>query len=172
VYRELYQNHMLATEAAKKIKAMTGFEQIQYTAASPDMWQQRGVKDALGGETIAETFAKLGVPLIKADNSRVIGWQRVRENLALADDGVPYLRIFSCCTNLIRTLPNLTYDEHDHEDVSGKCEDHAPEALRYGCMSRPTPAKIVLDAEAKHKVLKFDPFREEKRASGDGFMGL
>ena len=102
--------------------------------------------------------------------SRIL-WDRVRENLALADDGAPYLRIFSNCKNLIRTLPNLVYDEHDHEDVSGKREDHAPEALRYGVMSRPTPAKIVLEAD-QHKVLRFDPFREERRASGDGFMGL
>lgn len=31
VYRELYQNHMLATDAVKRIKEMTGLEKISYT---------------------------------------------------------------------------------------------------------------------------------------------
>jgi len=51
------------------------------------------------------------------------------------------LSIFSACTNLIRTLPLLTFDEHNCEDVSAYCEDHAAEALRYGLMSRPRPMR-------------------------------
>lgn len=164
VYREVYENHVLASDMAKKIRELSAFENVTYTVASPDMWQKRGVKDIVGGETIAETFARLGVPLIKADNGRVIGWQRVRENLADADDGTPYLRIFSNCTELIRTLPALYYDEHDHEDVSGSCEDHAPEALRYGVMSRPSPNKEMQRVLAK--VIPFDPFRERKASGG------
>lgn len=168
VYRELYQNKMLAREAARRIKELTGFERISYTVASPDMWQKRGVKDAFGGESVAETFTISGVPLIKADNARIAGWQRLRENLADAGDGVPTLQIFNTCTNLIRTLPALYYDEHDHEDVSDRCEDHAPEALRYGVMSRPSPAKTKLEA---NKVLRFDPFREERKKAS-GFFSL
>ncbi|MEZ4628405.1 MAG: hypothetical protein R2912_10110 [Eubacteriales bacterium] len=69
-------------------------------------------------------FAHGGVPLVKVDNARVSGWQRVREYLAEADDGLPRLQIFRCCENLIRTLPMLFFDEHFVEDVSGRCEDH------------------------------------------------
>lgn len=168
VYRELYKNKMLATEAARKIRELSAFENISYTVASPDMWQHRGAKDVLGGENVAETFAKCGIPLIKADNARVVGWQRLRENLADTDDGTPTLQIFNTCTNLLRTLPALYYDEHDHEDVSDRCEDHAPEALRYAVMSRPSPAKIKLDAK---KVLRFDPFREDRKKAS-GFFSL
>ena len=65
----------------------------------------------------------------------------LREALAPGADGAPGLVIFPQCTELIRTLPLLVYDEHNHEDVSDSCEDHAPEALRYGVMSRhPRPA--------------------------------
>lgn len=169
VYRELYQSKMLASDAAKKIKELSAFEKVSYTVSSPDMWQNRGMKDVLGGQSVAETFALSGVPLIKADNARVVGWQRLRENLADAEDGTPTLQIFNTCTNLIRTLPALFYDEHDHEDVSDRCEDHAPEALRYGVMSRPSPSREK--QKIANNVLRFSPFYEE-RQKASGFFSL
>lgn len=60
----------------------------------------------------------------------------MRSYLADAPDGEPRLKIFSCCENLIRTLPGLIFDEHDREDAA-QGEDHAPESLRYALMSRP-----------------------------------
>lgn len=125
IYREIYQRETLAADMARLIRQENGLDEVSYTVSSPDMWQKRGVRDVMGGESIAETFARQGVPVIKADNNRKVGWQRMRENLALAPDGLPYLQIFSNCTNLIRTLPLLEYDQRDHEDVSGLCEDHA-----------------------------------------------
>lgn len=169
IYKEIYQNHTLATDMAKLIKQQNGFDDISYTVASPDMWQKRGVKDIMGGECIAETFAKLGVPLIKADNNRIVGWQRVRECLANAADGLPNVQIFNTCTNLIRTLPILSYDTHNREDVSGTCEDHAAEAMRYGLMSRPSPAR---SKSTKGKVIRFDPLDEGRRQVVGGFMDL
>ena len=169
VYRELYENRVLSSEMASRIRSLTGNETIAYTVASPDAWQQRGMtgSDDVAGMSIAEVFVNGGVPLLKADNTRVAGWQRVREYLADADDGRPKLQIFSCCTNLIRTLPSLTFDEHFPEDVSGTCEDHAPEALRYGLMSRPVAPRRK--AEKKPRV--YDPFAVYTPAE-DGFTQL
>ena len=68
------------------------------------------------------------------------------------------LQIFDCCLNLIRTLPALTYDKNDHEDVSDRCEDHAAEALRYGLMSRAkTKPKVIITAEDRRKA--YNPFK-------------
>ena len=166
VYRELYLRKTLSSEIAKRVRTLSEGERIAYTVASPDAWQQRGLKSA-DGESIAEVFSHNGVPLIPADNARVPGWQRVREALAEGDDGTPELKIFETCKNLIRTLPTLTFDAHDCEDVSDNCEDHAPEALRYGLMSRPHPA-----AEQKRKTpYRYDPLAS--RPMGDpGFRGL
>ena len=47
------------------------------------------------------------------------------------------LYVFSTCTHLIRTLPALQHDADRPEDVDTDGEDHAPDALRYGCMARP-----------------------------------
>ena len=170
VYNEIYVTKRLTTNLAFDIRSESRHERISYTVGSPDMWQKRGVRDALGGECVAETLIRSGVPVIPADNSRMNGWNRIRENLATAPDGIPYLQIFENCKNLIRTLPNLTYDEHDHEDVSDKCEDHAAEALRYGLMSRPSPAKIK--PEAKKNKYGYDPFDTGKQNNESGFFGL
>ncbi len=169
VYREYYERNVLSSETAKRIRFLTGNEAIAYTAASPDAWQCRGMDGSkdLSGMSIAEVFTHGGVPLVRADNARVAGWQRVREYLADSDDGLPGLLIFRTCENLIRTLPMLTFDKRFMEDVSGACEDHAPEALRYGLMSRPVSA----GADKKPMARGYDPFAAGEPCA-DGFTRL
>lgn len=92
-----------------------------------------------GGPSIAE---RLDNNWRRADNKRTAkvgamgGWDQVRQRL-VGDDGIPQLYVFSTCTNLIRTLPALQHDPNMPEDVDTDSEDHAADALRYGCMSRP-----------------------------------
>ena len=159
VYRELYENRTLSRDVAARMRAMSGKEEIAYTAASPDAWAERGQSD-IEGVTIAEVFSRNGAPLIKADNTRVSGWQRVREYLADAPDGAPRLQIFSTCLNLIRTLPEMVYDARRVEDVADGLEDHACEALRYGLMSRPSPNAVKEPPKRKpYNPLESDPPR-------------
>lgn len=157
VYRELYINQTLSREVARRIVELSEGEDIAYTTASPDMWQMRGQAD-IDGMTIAEVFARNGVPLLKADNARVPGWQRVREFLADAPDGKPRMQIFETCSNLIRTLPLMTYDKHKLDDVADGLEDHACESLRYLCSSRPSPTVV----REKPKPKPFDPLSTAK----------
>ena len=141
-YRELYINRLRAKEVAKKIKKITGDEKIRIMVASPDMWQERGLgggRRVMGGETIAEDFTKEGLPIMPADNRRVMGWTRIREYLSESPDGMPWWICFNTCINLIRTLEDLVHDKVNVEDVDPNCEDHLPEALRYGLMTRPQP---------------------------------
>ncbi len=139
-YREVYITEMLPEEVADLFLDLSQDEEVQYVKASPDMWQERGlISRASGGESIAEVFMSKGVPLEPADNRRVMGWTQVRDYLRFAPDGHPYLVVFDNCTELIRTLPELIHSDKKVEDVDDKCEDHAPEALRYALMSRPQP---------------------------------
>ena len=173
IYRERYQNQTLASEMARLIKEDSGLEKICYTVASPDMWQKRGtiIKTAGGfaGECVADAFIKGGVPVIAADNSRVVGWNRVREWLRDAPDGTPYLQIFDNCTNLIKYMPMMQYDPHNKEDVADGLPDHAPESLRYMLMSRPSPTK--LEKPKKNNILPYDPFTRSKPVAS-GFLAL
>ena len=43
----------------------------------------------------------------------------------------PRLKIFSTCTNLIRTLASIPTSKTNPEDVDTKSDDHAYDALRY-----------------------------------------
>ena len=92
-----------------------------------------------GGPSIAE---RMNLNFRRADNARVArqgamgGWDQVRERLKGDEEG-PGLVMFSTCTHLIRTLPALQHDPNKAEDVDSDSEDHAPDTLRYGCMSRP-----------------------------------
>jgi hypothetical protein len=92
-----------------------------------------------GGPSIAE---RIDLNFRRADNKRIArkgamgGWDQVRERL-VGDERGPQLYLFSTCTHTIRTLPALQHDPNRAEDVDTDAEDHAPDTLRYGCMSRP-----------------------------------
>jgi hypothetical protein len=104
-----------------------------------------------GGPSHAE---RMDLNWRRADNSRVpkagaaSGWDELRNRLKGDEDG-PQLLIFLTCPHLIRTLPALQHDPHKAEDVDTNGEDHAPDALRYGCMSRP----MVRDKPSNKPVL-------------------
>ncbi len=165
-YRELYVRETRAGEVASMVLELSRGESISYTVASPDMWQKRGaVLSGAGGfegETLAELFTTSGLSLTPADNSRVPGWNRVRDFLAVAPDGRPNWLCFSDCRNLIRQLPALQFDQHNREDAADG-DDHAPEALRYALMSRPHAGKQPIIRKAK----AYDPLSlPEPRTSG------
>lgn len=64
----------------------------------------------------------------------------------------------------------MQYDEHDREDAKDG-NDHAPEALRYGLMSRPSPAFAA--KQNTRKVIDLtDPFTELPRRKAAGFLSL
>ena len=165
-YRELYVRETRSGEVAAMVLEQSRGESISYTVASPDMWQKRGaVLSGAGGsegETLAELFTSSGLSLTPADNSRVPGWNRVRDFLAVAPDGRPNWLCFSDCRNLIRQLPALQFDQHNREDAADG-DDHAPEALRYALMSRPHAGKQPIIRKAK----AYDPLSlPEPRTSG------
>jgi hypothetical protein len=81
----------------------------------------------------------------KADNNRIGGWDMVRDRLCGIEGdnevgygvGIPMWYCFDICVHIIRTLPALQHDLNDAEDCNTDGEDHAPDTLRYGFMSRP-----------------------------------
>jgi hypothetical protein len=109
-----------------------------------------------GGPSIAQRMSMAGVIFRPADNKRVPqrgamgGWDQVRSRLVGDADERPMLLLFSTCRDIIRTLPALQHDDARPEDVDTDMEDHAPDALRYACLSRPfvqdAPPVVVRDS--------------------------
>lgn len=107
--------------------------------ADPAIW------DESRGTSVEEQIRKVfsGVTFRKGDNTRMPGKMQVHERLRFDEDGRPMMYIFSNCTDFIRTIPTLCYDEHKVEDIDTAGEDHIYDETRYFLMSRPLAPKIV-----------------------------
>jgi hypothetical protein len=156
-YREWYGTNgspnvglrMTGSMVGAGIKKREFGERISYGVVDPAAYK------ADGGPSIAERMANEGAFFRKADNQRIPGWDMVRDRLKGEPDllghnggppidpddapivGTPMWYVFKTCIHLIRTLPALQHDMDNPEDVDTDSEDHAPDALRYGLMSRP-----------------------------------
>ena len=143
VYREVYQSGLIISEAARTILDAQLLDFPEIYIAPPDMWNRR--QDT--GKSVAEIFFEKGIMLYKASNDRVQGWYNLKEWLhpRLDEFGEvkPKLRIFANCTEVIRTLPSLVFDEHNPNDVGDKIHEytHAADALRYWAAARPIHAQ-------------------------------
>lgn len=142
IYRELYETGLTYKSLGEKILSMSRGELIDYSVFDPSIRAKSGAT----GEAGAETLIGLGLHVQYGDNDRINGWRRMREYLR-DPKGSPHLFITESCPNLIRTLPALVHDKTRVEDVDTHCEDHGPDALRYGVMSRPSPAHKPYDIE-------------------------
>lgn len=124
------------SEAAYRVVELCRARRVSFVVSSPDLWNRRQDSGRSGFE-IMQSIPHMP-PMIPADDRRVQGWRVVREYLSPPSEGSPTLRIYRGCRELIRCLPSLLYDKKRAEDASGEPHDitHAPEALRYGLMSR------------------------------------
>lgn len=124
-------------------------------------------------------FTKRFTRFRHADNKRVPGkgamggWDQLRGRLSgeeieperVLPDGTvvpakfrPMIYFFETCVHAIRTLPQLQHDKNNLEDVDTDGEDHAGDAVRYGCMSRPyiKPMPKVKQAVSTLADVKFN----------------
>ena len=166
-YREWYGSNgqpnvglgLTAEEVARGIveremdepRDMSGKSGITYGVLDPAAFAHSG------GPSIAERMYDPPNSVLwqEADNARVPrggamgGWDQVRSRLigtARRDEksgeidwatGDPMIYFFLTCSDSIRTLPALPHDLRRVEDVDTSAEDHAPDEIRYACMSRP-----------------------------------
>jgi phage terminase large subunit len=134
-------NGLLVSEAAERIKEIS--EGVRTIIAPPDLWNANNQT----GKSTALMFSEYGVSLTKANNDRIAGWLAVKERLKVFQDEHGVLtskaKIFSNCTNLIRTIPALQHDPKKPNDVANQPHEltHAPDAIRYLFLYWISPAK-------------------------------
>lgn len=171
-YRELYGPGMTYSELTKKIVSLTApNEKIDYWVADPACWAKKD-SPISGADTIEATYkeqTKRALLLVQGVNARVAGWLVMREYLkpiVREDEITAKFQVFSTCTEFIRTFPALVFDKINVEDVDSNGEDHAGDAVRYGIMTKPAPAKtqeeIVDDFFKKKMRLKSQGPRQDK----------
>jgi len=177
IYRELYVREHTFSQLAQAIVELTPpSEKITYWVFDPAIWARRGeVGGALSGAEIMSNrymqISRKRLNIIRGNNDRINGWIETREWLKtyVVDNAVTSnLMIFNNCTNLIRTFPSLVYDENKAEDCDTHGEDHGPDAVRYGIMSRPIPTHTP---EQVHDAWFNKKLRDSKKRSRLNLFG-
>jgi hypothetical protein len=147
---------MGASAVAKKAWAMSVDEGVEYMIADPACWIKQGHQDNDGQDvpSIAESFMAAGFKLEKANNERINGLARIHDLMkGNGLDGRPMFMVADKCFHWLRTVPYLTADPRDPEDIDTSLEDHAYDEFRYAIMSR-----FALDPRSLRK-------REQLRAT-------
>lgn len=134
---------LIVSQAAARIKELCGSDEIRAVFAPPDLWSRQ--KDT--GRSIADLFSISGVTLTRVSSARKAGWLALKEWLTVSKDESgtlsSRLRIFDCCTNLIRSMSLLQCDRLDPADCANVPHEltHAPDAVRYFISGQPRPAE-------------------------------
>jgi hypothetical protein len=138
-FDEFMFKSMIASDVATEIKRRSKDWGIKpHYIADTQMWMGQDQT----GETMAETFIRMGVGVVQATKDRINGWQRMRAWLRDAPDGKPWFTISPICAYLARTMPQLQQDASNPEDVESSGPDHCADAARYAFMARPSPGSI------------------------------
>lgn len=123
-----------ASTVARKIHEIEEADErngIEYRAnlADPAIFSPTGT-----GNTVAAAMRAEGVRWLPAWNGKGSRINGAAEIVRLLAEG--RLKFFSTCVNCLRTIPLLTPDPNQPEDVDTTMEDHAWDALRYGVMRK------------------------------------
>ena len=162
VTREVYRGRdlgngadgLIISEAAEAVKQLADGVKVYEWLAPPDLWNRRQET----GKSVADIFAEHGVYLTKTSNDRVAGWLAVKEWLQVYADeqGIPTarLKIFRGCTNLIRCLPQLQYDDKNPSDCATEPHEitHGPDAIRGFCVYWTTKSAGEPKAPARKRL--------------------
>lgn len=128
-------------EWAEGVLKRSGDERVEYDVIDTQVFAEDG------GPSLAERAMKVRrkgkkLQLRRADKQRLPGWNQVRARLRgdlPEEKGPPMLVFTTACPDAIRTVAALQHDDVDSkfEDAETEGEDHPPDGIRYGCMSRP-----------------------------------
>jgi hypothetical protein len=137
VYRELYASKMTAIDLARAILSLERGENISYGVLDSSCWHQRGHL----GPSIAEEMIREGCrwrPSDRTQGSRVAGKNRLHELLKTDERGIPGIRFFNTCRQIISDLPVIPADPKGSDDIDDRyTSDHTYDSVRYGIMTRP-----------------------------------
>lgn len=165
VYKEMYQNELNPQEWGEKLAEAFKQSPVRYLVLPHDAYSHLG-----GNKTIVSVFEEVfqrelgdARPGILRANSLNAGARMNRQHimhqlLAEAPDGKPYVQILHTCHNLIKTLPNLPYDEKKPEEIDPRAEDHAYDSLTYGLMTMMDNEGMIISS------------RDIKRSSKQSFI--
>jgi len=168
VYREYAQAGAIET-FVYDIKGEAGEEAVSGYYGDPSMFNS-AIKTKETDDTVDMMFLKEGIPLLKANNSRVNGWRITKAWMHWTARKAPKLKFFDTCSNCIETIPILKYAKsasaQKKEDLDTKMADDAADALRYVLVSAfGFPTASELDIHAKTYIAEEQNERDKEEES-------
>ena len=163
----------------KEVSSSIGFPatDLEYTVAGHDAFHDIQARANMG-ETTAERFAKAGIPMIRADISRISGLKNFREMIAWQKTGKDNLPGYPRFTMLdtpsnrkaFAQFQNMVLDEKRPEDVkkvdaneNGEGGDDIYDETKYGLQSRAQAHAAPTPEVAEDVHPGFDYKRKERR---------
>lgn len=138
IYREVYRGETTPKRWGQLMAAIQNIDPVRYMTLPHDCFSTRpdGTTIAESMQTATRTPNGLMIPIKSAENlkhnAKLNRISLMHDLLSIAPDGLPYLMIHESCHNLIRTLPELVYDETIVEEIDDQAEDHAFDSATYG----------------------------------------
>lgn len=151
VYREYVARQVDAPDFAREILTREAGEAIAYGVIDGSVGDMRGHS----GPSIDEQMREVGIRWRYADKSPGSrkSSKMVVHNYLKPDEftGLPKLRIFKTCVELIKEMTSLCLDPNDTEQVhkASNIDDHAYDACRYGLASRPLQSKYYFNWQSQ-----------------------
>jgi hypothetical protein len=154
VYKELFESGLIVSEAAEKIKLITGRDRIEATFAPDDLWSSQ----TTSGKSAANLFAEHGVYLTKTARDRKSGWLNVREWLKVHEVKEIDGNVFKTARltidkggapNLWRCMNAILSKKDEPRDAASEPHDltHLPDSLRAFCVFWQNPSTQPKQAE-------------------------
>lgn len=181
LYREFAKAQLRIDQYAAELNKYPDTEKLDYVKAGHDCWVTKGVLKFSTAPTIAEEFTEHDITISKATIDRLQGAAHVRKFLAWQNrsvagkvqDGKPRFYLFDTCPLSFETLSRMQTDPDRVEDVLKEdavdgdptTGDDLYDMIRYGLMSRPSPAEPIPAVIAHKSKEWFD--REAKRLEED-----
>lgn len=139
----------------------------------PDMFNKKpDYKGGGQGPSTAEVFGEHELYFNPGDASRSLKIRQFRERLKTRDSGQkPMMVIQERCAQFWRTVPNITMDTNNIEDVDTKTEDHQYDEACHICMARPLfPAQQENNkkSEVEERLDKLEAKNEGGRYANPG----
>jgi len=100
------------------------------------------------GPSVFEKMADIGVVFRKGDSRRPSGWDECTARL-VGRDGRPMFYVTENCENFVKTIPVLSRDLSDFDDIDTDQEDHIADEWRYVMMSRPGEGESLVEERQK-----------------------
>lgn len=131
------------------------------------------------GPSTAEVFADNGLILRPGDPARQLKFRQFHQHLLIPKDkngkvtGTPMMQIYNTCTQFIRTIPSLTTDPNNIEDIDTDGEDHVFDEAALIVMARPIGQfEIKTDETIRKQPTIEDVARIDREEAWKEAMGI